>query len=92
MKVSQLGRSSPATSGRSHTETEKSGRNSPPEGEEGEAAELMRDELTAAPIPNTPEPWWGNTEKTGSKVKSRKKGGIKGRCFDDLVLFLILLL
>ena len=70
-------------------EQEKSVRSPPPE-EEG-AADTTCDELTQTLIPRPPAPLGGGGRKFGSKVKPRKKGGVGGRCFSDLVLFLIIL-
>ena len=64
-----------------------------PSPEEERAAETTCDELTATPIPRPPALLGGKeVEKIGSKVKPGKKGGVGGRCFSDLVLFLIILL
>ena len=63
---------------------------SPPPEEEG-AAETMCGELIATPIPCPPVPLQGGGREFGSEVEPGKKGGVGGRCFSDLVLFLIIL-
>lgn len=51
------------------------------------AAEKIWDELTAAPVFYPPAPLRRRKQRKWG-VKSRKKGGVRGRCFKVLVLFL----
>jgi len=53
---------------------------SPPPEEEG-AAETMRDELTATPIPRPPALLGMRRERNGSEAEPRKRGGVGERCF-----------
>ena len=68
-------------------EKEKSVRSPCPE-EEG-AAETMCDELTTTPIPCSLCHWGGGGREIRSKAEPGKKGGVGGRCFRTLFLFLI---
>jgi len=68
----------------------KSVRSPPPEGQG--AAETTCDELTVTPIPHPPAPLRGKRERNGSETEPGKKGGLGGKVFEDLVLFLTVLL
>jgi len=61
---------------------------SPPHEEEG-AAETTCDELTVTPTPHPPVPL---RERNRSEIEPGKKVGVGGKVFEDLVLFLTILL
>jgi len=62
----------------------------PPPEEEG-VAETVCDELTTSPIPCPPVPLRERTQQNENDVKPRKKGEMRGKCF-NIVLFLTFLL
>jgi len=64
---------------------------SPPPEEEG-AAETTCDGLTITPIPRPPAPLAGKRERKGSEAEPGKTGGLGGKVFEDLGLFLTILL
>jgi len=55
-------------------------------------SETTCNELTVTPIPHPAAPLGGRRWRNGSEAEPGKKGGVGGKVFKDLVLFLTILL